>query len=322
MTTAPPRLLNLDAYRDLPKRRKASRPGALSPNDMLIFAAVVREGGVRKGALSLNVPPSTVSRQLASLEQVLGGKLVTRTTRRFQLTELGRSLQEQCARLEEVLQATAEVAARTATEPTGTLRVAASPMVGEELLPPVIAEYLRLYPTMSLSVSLSIEFVDLRRSGVDLALRTGDLQAAGDLYAVRLASSQKGIYASRAYLKARGTPKALADLKEHDCIVVGGPGDASWKFRSGAAQVQVQVSGPLRVDSYRLARSAAVDGVGIARMPQLLAQPAIEAGQLVPVLQSDWPKTTLYAVHASGSPVPPKIRAFIELLKKGMKQLS
>jgi DNA-binding transcriptional LysR family regulator len=319
--TALPSLLSLAVHRDLPKRRKAGRAGVLSPDDMLIFAAIVREGGVRKGALALDVPPSTVSRQLADLEQVLGGKLITRSTRRFQLTELGRSLLEQCDRLEQVMQATAEVAARSAKEPTGTLKVAASPMVGEELLPPVIAEYLRLYPSMSLEVSLSIEFVDLRRSGVDLALRTGDLQTAGDLYAVRLANSQKGLYASRSYLKARGTPRSLAELREHDCIMIGGRGEASWSFRSGAARVHVPVSGSLRVDSSRLARSAAINGVGIARLPQLLARPELEAGHLVPVLQGDWPKTTLYAVHASGSPAPPKIRAFIELLKLEMKNL-
>ena len=320
--TVPPRLPRLQVDAEPTKGRKAGRPGALSPDDMLIFAAVVREGGVRKGARSLDVPSSTVSRQLAGLEKVLGGTLITRTTRRFQLTELGRSLQEQCARLEDVLQATAEVAARTAKEPTGTLSVAASPLVGEELLPPVVAEYLRLYPTMSLRISLSDEFVDLRRSGVDLALRTGDLQAAGDLYAVRLASSQKGIYASRSYLKARGTPRSLAELKGHDCILVGGRSEGSWTFRSGAAQVQVPVSGSLRVNSFRLARSAAVDGVGIARLPQLLARPELEAGHLVPLLPSDWPKTTLYAVHSSGAPAPPKIRAFIELLKTGMKSFS
>src|SRR5262249_4227121 len=139
----------------------------------------------------------TASRQLASLERALGGRLVARSTRTFALTELGRELLEQCARLEAVLHDAQDVAARASREPAGTLRVAASPIIGEEYLPAVIAAYLRRFPRVRVDARLSVERVDLRRAGFDVAVRTGPLQEAGDLFASRLGSTRKGAFASR-----------------------------------------------------------------------------------------------------------------------------
>jgi DNA-binding transcriptional LysR family regulator len=306
-------------FRDHDVARRRGNPAAAKPvsaDDMLIFSAVAREGGVRRGAQALSLPRSTVSRQLAALERSLGGQLVSRSTRRFALTELGHTLQVQCARLEDVLKVTRDELSRAAREPSGTLKVAASPVVGEELLPPVIADYLRRFPQASVDVSLSVDFVDLRNAGFDLAIRTGPLQEAGDLFATRLGVSSKGLYASRAYLKRRGAPQAPADLAQHDCIVVGERRGTTWGFRSpGSAELHLPVTCRLRVDSYRLARSGALDGLGIARLPSLFARELVKTGELVPVLEPAWTRTTLYAVHTAGQPAPVKIRAFIELLR-------
>ena len=302
------------------QRRKRARV-PLSPNDMLTFSAVAREGGVRNGALVLGIPRSTVSRQLATLEKALGARLVARSTRRFALTEAGSLLLEQCTRLEQVMKATDEVLAQAAREPTGTLRVAASPIVGDEFLPQVIVEYLRRYPRVSVEVELSVDFVDLRRGGFDVAVRTGPIQEASDVYATRLGTSLKGLYASRAYLKAHGTPQTPQELETHDCIAVGGPKSTAWGFRFHGEERLVGVHGRLRVDSYRLARAAALAGVGIARIPDVFAKAAVESGDLVPILEKHWPRTVLYAVHTAGQPAPPKIRAFVDVLRSGMKQI-
>ena len=301
-------------------RSRSARP-KVSPDDMLTFAAVARAGGVRSGAVALGIPRSTVSRQLATLEEKLGARLISRSTRRFSLTEAGDRLVEQCARLEEVLKSTDEVLSHAAKEPTGTLRVAASPIVGEEFFPEVLAVYLRSFPQMTVEVALSVDFVDLRRAGFDLAVRTGPLQEAGDLYATRLGTSLKGHYASPGYLKARGAPLSPDELTSHDCITVGGPSKTAWAFRVGAAEKHVVVKGSLKVDSYRLARSAAAAGVGIARIPNVFATELVRDGSLVPVLERYWQRTVIFAVHASGQPAPPKIRAFIEVLRTVMKQV-
>ncbi len=301
------------------KTQKARGKAKLSPDDLLTFAAVVRAGGVRSGALALGMPRSTVSRQLSNLEKILGASLIARSTRRFALTEVGQRLVEQCERLEEVLKATDEVLSHAAKEPTGTLRVAASPIIGEEFLPSVISEYLRAYPQMNVDVRLSVDFVDLRRAGFDLAVRTGPLQEAGDLFATRLGTSLKGHYASAQYLKRKGTPLTPDELVDHDCITISG--SRAWAFKTGSAEKHVSVRGSFKADSYRLARSAAVEGVGIARLPDVFANPLVRDGSLVPLLEKYWQRAELFAVHAAGQPAPPKIRAFTELLKVSLRKI-
>jgi DNA-binding transcriptional LysR family regulator len=288
-------------------------------SDLVTFAAVARTGGIRRAAEALAVPRSTVSRQLAALERALGGKLVARSTRRFALTELGAALAEQCARLEDVLDGVERVAARSASEPAGTLRIATSPIIGEELLPHVIADYLARFPKVRVDVQLGVGFVDLRRSTIDLAVRTGPLQDASDLFATRLGTSLKGVYASRDYLETHGVPASPAELAEHECILIGSR-DAKWSFRGRGGESYVEVRERLVVDSPALARNACAAGAGIVRLPSLYAAALVERDELVPVLERFWQSTVLYAVHASGQPAPPKIRAFIEIVRAAMAQ--
>lgn len=314
--TALPRLLQLDHHSDglTPGR------GSIAPQDLLVFGAVAREGGVRRAAAALGVPRSTISRQLAGLERSVGSRLVSRSTRTFMLTELGQALLEQCSRLEEVMAATDGVVARAAGAPSGTLKVAASPVVGEEFLPEVLSAYLERFPGTRIDIELAVSYVDLKRGGVDVAVRTGPLEESGELYAVPLGQSVKGLYASRAYLQQHGTPETPDALARHACIVVGSGRSAVWSFKVRSHETHLAVSGPLRVDSYRLARSAAAEGVGIARLPTSFAKAMVASRELVPLLEETWQRATLYAVHAAGRPAPPKIRAFIELLKEVMKK--
>jgi DNA-binding transcriptional LysR family regulator len=285
-------------------------------SDLVTFAAVARAGGIRRGAEALAVPRSTVSRQLAALERAIGGRLVTRSTRRFALTELGTQLAERCARLQDILDEVQRITSRDTVEPTGTLRVAASPVIGEELLPEVIAAYLARFPNVRVEAQLAVEFVDVRKR-IDLAVRTGPIQDASDLFATRLGTSLKGHYASPEYVRTRGEPASPAELAQHACIATG---ESSWSFRARHGEVQIEVSDRLAVDSYAMARSACAAGVGIARMPSLYATSLVASGALVPVLERFWPRTTLYAVHATGQPAPPKIRTFVDLLRQAMRR--
>lgn len=295
------------------RKRRDSTP--LSPRDMLVFAAIARSGGVRSAADALGIPRSNVSRQLAELERAAGAKLVTRTSRRFSLTELGKRLLEKCEELETLMESSARLIAQSAQEPTGILTVAVSPVAGDELLADPIREYLQRHPAVRVDVRVSPEFVDLRRSGVDLAVRTGPLQSAADLYAVKLATYTKGTFASPEYLARRGTPSHPRELIDHDAVVVGSVAAQGWSFNLSGEQAYARVTPRVRSDSYRLARSAAADGAGIVRLPEFYAADLVAQRRLVPVLERFAPKLTLYAVHAASVPAPPKIRSFIELLK-------
>lgn len=298
-------------------RLAASR---LDPQDMLTFAAIARAGGIRGATAGLGAPRSTVSRRLAQLEAAVGAPLVVRTSRRFALTELGRALAGRCEQLEELLRASEDFVRRAAVEPAGVLRISAAPLLGEEVLPPVLAEYLRRYARVRVEVQVSADYVDLRR-GVDVALRTGALEDATDLFATRLGVIQVGHYAGPAYVRQRGAPEAPAELAQHDCIAVGGGSRPSvWMFRKGSREQRVDVVPRLRVDNFRVARAVAASGGGIVRLATFYATPLLDAGELVPILEDFWPRVPIFAVHSSGTPTPLKIRAFLDLVREVVRQ--
>ncbi len=287
----------------------------LDAESMRIFGALARAGGIRGAAAVLGVPRSTVSRRLAQLETEVGAPLVVRTARRFVLTEVGAALVPECERLEELLRGAEELARGASREPAGTLRVAVAPVIGEEVLPAIVAELVTRWPRLSVDVRLGVDYVDLRRAGVDVAVRTGAIDDATDLFATRLGTSITGCWASPAYLRANGAPETPAELTQHSCIVVGAAPHATWTFQSGSREQRVAVSGRLRVDSFRLARSLAALGAGVVRTARLFADPFVETGELVPVLERWWTKTPLHAVHAGPNPPPPKVRAFVDLAR-------
>jgi len=288
----------------------------LDPAAMLVFAALSRAGGVRGAAAMLGVPRSTVSRRLAALEGQVVAPLVVRTAGRCALTERGVALAERCGDLEELLSRTGEVVHRATGEPAGVLRIAAAPVLGEEVLPEIIAELTRRHPALGIEVRMSVDYVDLRKSGVDVALRATAGDDGTDLFAVRIGTSTTGCWASPAYLTARGEPRTPEELRSHECLLVGSTRAMSWSFRNQTREIRVPVTGRTRLDSLRLARDLAARGVGIVRVPRLFVEPLVKSGALVPVLSRFWPTTPLYAVHASGNPPPPKVRAFIDLARK------
>jgi DNA-binding transcriptional LysR family regulator len=290
-------------------------PAPIDPSTLVLLAAIVREGGIRAGAARLALPRSTVSRRLAELERRVGARLVVRTSRRFRVTDLGRALVDQANQIEELVRTSEQLIRRSATEPAGTLRVAVAPLLGEVLLPALLPPYLGRYPKVRVELQLAPEYLDLRRSNVDLALRQGPLFDTTELYAVRLGSSVTGCYASPRYLEARGVPGRLAELAAHDCIVVGDTG-ATWTFHERRGDLAIDVNPRVRVNDYRIAGALAASGAGITRLARFYAAARVAAGELVPVLEARWPRVPVYAVHTSVSPAPAKIRAFIDLARQ------
>jgi DNA-binding transcriptional LysR family regulator len=299
-----------------------SRPlPALDPGAMLVFAALARAGGVRAAASLLGAPRSTISRRLAELEEQAGAPLVVRTSQRFELTDLGRAMAERCEELEILLRRSRDTVVGASGEPHGVLRIVAAPVLGEEILPAVLGELLARYPRLSVEVRMSVDYVDLRKSDVDVALRAWPIEDASDLFAVRLGTSMTGCWVSPAYARARGTPATPGALASHDCIIVGNASPAMWTFQSPRREQRVLVSGRVRVDSFRLARDLAARGEGVARMAHILAEPLVASGDLVPVLERHWARTPLHAVHAGPNPPAPKVRAFIALARAAVTKV-
>jgi DNA-binding transcriptional LysR family regulator len=290
----------------------------LDPERMLVFAAIARTGGVRGAASVLGIPRSTVSRRLADLERQAGGSLVLRTSRRFALTELGAALVGPCAELEDLLGRADDLVRRASREPSGVLRVSAAPVLGEEILPDLLSRLLSRHPRLSVDARLTVDYADLRRGGVDVALRAWPIEDSSDVFAVRLGTSTTGCWVSPAYARERGVPGTPAELRAHNCILVGSASPVIWLFRAGRGEQRVTVNGRARVDSFRVACALAVRGAGIVRTARTLADRLVASGELVPVLEPYWIKTPLHAVHAGPNPPSPKVRAFIDLARDAM----
>jgi DNA-binding transcriptional LysR family regulator len=293
----------------------AKRVGAdIDPETMLVFAALAREGGVRGAARELGMPRSTVSRKLAELEASVATPLVVRTARRFSLTDVGTELAKRCEELEAILRASRELVRDAASEPTGTLRVTIAPVLGEEILAAIVSELILRHPRLAIEAKLGVGFADLRRSGIDVAIRTGAPEDATDLFALRLGTSITGCYVGAGYAKKHDLPKTPPDLADHECILVG-PTPVKWSF---ARDVTVTVSGRLRVDNFRVARDVAARDAGVLRTASVFAEPLVARGELVPILERWWPSVPIHAVHAGPNPPPPRVRVFLEAAKKAV----
>jgi DNA-binding transcriptional LysR family regulator len=287
---------------------------SIDADTMLVFAMLARAGGVRGAARALGMPRSTVSRKLAELETAVAAPLVVRTARRFALTDLGKQLAARSEQLEAVVRDTYELVRDASIEPSGTLRVAVAPVLGEEILPAIVAELIRRYPRLSVDAQLSVGYSDLRRSGIDVALRAAALEDATDLYAHKLGVSITGCWVGPDYAAEHGTPRTPAELADHSCIVMGPP-PIKWAF---ARHPPVTVGGRLRLDNFRVARDAAARGAGVLRTAEVFARPLVARGELVPILERWWPTIPIYAVHAGPTPASPGVRAFIDVANKAV----
>jgi DNA-binding transcriptional LysR family regulator len=290
--------------------------GTLDPETLRVFAALARAGGVRGAGRELGMPRSTVSRKLAELEAAVAMPLVVRTARRFELTGLGHQLAAKSEELEAVLASSRQLVRDAAAEPTGTLRVAVAPVLGEEILAPLVAELVRRHPRLSIDARLSVDYSDLRRSAIDVALRASAVEDATDVFAQKLAMSLTGCWVSPDYAARCGVPKTPAELATHECIVMSAA-PVRWTF---ARVSPVTVTGRLRLDNFRVARDAAAAGAGVLRTAAVFAEPLVARGELVPILERWWPSVPIYAVHARAKPAPPHVRVFVAAVREAISR--
>jgi DNA-binding transcriptional LysR family regulator len=212
--------------------------------------------------------------------------------------------------------------ANKSEDTAGRLRVSAPVTLAETLLGEAVAEYLARHPQMRLELVLTDRHVDLVEEKFDLAFRTGTLRDTS-VVARELGRGQLRCFASREYLRERGTPRTPRDLRRHECILFTPVAPRGrWMFRSRGRAMEVPVRGRLVVNSIPLAVQAAARGLGIARLPGALVMEGLAANQLVEVLDAYAPPAQpVYAVYASGGRVSPAARAFLEVAKRHLQRL-
>ncbi len=279
------------------------------------FVQVFDAGGFSSAARQHGRSKALLSKYVTDLEDYLGVRLMNRTTRKLSLTEAGEAYyREASGLLQQLDDLDATITDQTA-EPRGLLRVSAPRNFGESTLAPAIFEYLKTYPKVQLDLRLEDRYVDLIDEGIDVALRISTL-ADSSLIARKIADMHVVIGAAPELLKKTGTPKHPEDLRHLPCIIdVNLQGQSNWRFTEGGKTISVPVTGPLRVNSPLAARTAAVMGLGFVVLPSYLAEPAVQRGDLVPVLPGFLPTgQTLQAVYPHRRHLAGKVRALIDHL--------
>ncbi len=285
-------------------------------NAALLFVRVVECGSLRGAARALGVPKSTVSRKLADLEARLGARLLQRTTRRIGLTEVGRGyFAKASAAVAALLDAERGVGDHVG-EPRGTLRITAPLNFGPLLIGPAVVELLTRYPKVDVELDLSERVVDMVREGFDVAVRAGPLPDSS-LVARRIGAGAMHVYGSPRYFRRHGRPRAPADLAAHDGLVFASiPGP--WVFVVDGEPLPVRVKRRIVTNDLQLLRSAAVSGLGVARLPDVLAAPLVRAKKLERVLaEFAPPPAPVHVVYPSARLVSPAVRALVEILESG-----
>lgn len=285
--------------------------------DIGLFLRVLDLGSISAAARSLDLSVAVASQRLQRLERDLGVRLLHRTTRRLHATPEGAVLAEQGRALVDDLEALSTSLRQAGTGVSGTLRITTSSSFGRLYVSPLLPEFLRQHPGLTMSVNLTDDVLDLVSAGFDLAIRIGALDDS-TLVARRLANNRRLLCASPDYLRERGIPQTPQDLARHDCLVlVGSLGRQDlWRLGDGkGGEMAVRVRGRIEANTGELLSDAALAGFGIALHSTWHVCADLRAGRLVQVL-ADYPvaDTGIYAVMPQRRLVPPRVRAFVDFL--------
>jgi len=284
---------------------------------MQVFTRVAALGSLSAAARALGMSQTMATKHVAAVEERLGVKLLHRTTRRLTLTEAGRHYLDAAERvLAELEDAEAAVSAER-LEARGTLRVNVPVSFGIREIAPLLPEFARSHPSVTVDLGLNDRVVDLIEEGWDMAVRIGRV-AESTMIVRKLAPCRTALCAAPAYLAERGTPRRVSDLKDHNCLgytLSRALGSDRWSFGIDGA-VTVPISGNLRVNNGDALVAAAIAGQGLIYQPTFLVNGEIRAGRLVSVTL-DHPAIEVagvFALYPADRRPPAKVRTFIDFL--------
>ncbi|ACL62610.1 LysR family transcriptional regulator [Methylobacterium nodulans] len=280
---------------------------------MRIFVRVADSGGFSGAARQLNMSPPAVTRAVAALEDLIGTRLLTRTTRSVKLTEAGGRYLEDCRRILADIEEAEAAAAGSYATPSGLLTVTAPVQFGRIYVLPVITEYLSRYSAVTARALFVDRVINMVEEGADVGVRIGHLADSG-LTATRVGTVRRVVCAAPSYLDRYGAPKEPRDL--HDHAVIGSTsvgGLAEWRF-GGGRRTAVTVRPRLICTTIDAALAAAIDGHGIVRLLSYQVAPALAEGRLRTVFDDQEEEAMpIHVVSSDGRRAPAKVRAFIDL---------
>ncbi|MEQ9243267.1 LysR family transcriptional regulator [Roseovarius indicus] len=281
--------------------------------------AISRRGSFRAAALDLGMSTSALSNAIAKLEGQLGVRLFNRTTRSVSLTEAGHRFVDQVSpAVRDIHQALDTVRSQQET-PSGTLRINTFATAAQEILSPLVLEFLKRFPKVQIDLVTEGNLVDIVADGFDFGVRSQHL-VPSDMIAIPLGPPRRhAVVAAPSYLENREVPRVPSDLKAHPCIRVRLPNGAlfRWQFESDGQPVQVDVDGPITLDEASLARTAVLNGLGIGYFMESNVRDDIAAGRLVRLLDEWTPPTAPLCLYYPSRRNPTAaFKVFVDLARE------
>ena len=294
----------------------------LELGDLQVFAKVVETESLTKTGLILGLPKSTISRRLSRLEDHLGVQLLHRSTRAVTVTQDGAIFFEFCLRSLGVLRDGERALQNRRAVPQGVVRVAIPYVLGQSLIGPLLADFLEHYPDVRLVSVLSDDAVGLLKAGFDVALAVGPF-ADSELVAVKLGTTECGIFGAPGYFERKGTPQNHVELPRFDLLAAGTLDRRHrWSLHKGKEEVSVEFSPRLICNDLILLRQAALSELGIASLPAFLCKHDLAEGRLVEVLPG-WQAVDMsfYALFSDPKGVPERVRSLIDYLVEHLRPM-
>jgi DNA-binding transcriptional LysR family regulator len=287
--------------------------------DLTAFVAVADKLSFRAASERLGVTPSALSHTIRQLEERLGVRLLQRTTRSVSLTDAGGRLLERLQPAMDQIAGALKDLDDKRRRPSGRLRVYATSMAAATVIAPVWTRFLLTYPEVQLELEVGYGALDIVANGFDAGIGPEE-HAAADMIAVRVTGPMRvAVVGAPSYFARRPAPGTPADLAAHSCIQGRNGTDRGgirWEFECDGRPQRIPVDGPVIVNGPEFAVRAAVDGLGIAYVPDALAAPFLCTGQLIRVLEKWSPATEgLFLRHAGHRQTPTALRALIDMVR-------
>jgi DNA-binding transcriptional LysR family regulator len=280
---------------------------------MQAFVRVVEAGSFVRAAERLGLSTSSLSRQIADLEEHLGARLLNRTTRRLSLSESGQAFYERSVLLLADLEEAESIAGQIVATPRGTIRITCSHFFARHPIAPAIAAFVERYPQVKFDVVVSDRIVDLVEEGFDLAVRVGRI-GSDQLVARKIGETELVLCGAPDYLQRHGSPAAPADLAGHVTLSYAYAPTTTWRlFDAAGAGHEVRVGGSLHANSGEMLVAAAVAGLGLVYEPDFLVRDDLQAGRLVRLMPGfAGARADIWAVYPSRRHLSVKVRLFVE----------
>ena len=303
---------------------KSGEPGLDRFTEIELFVQVAETGSLSRAAEALQLSNAAASRHLTALEERLGVRLVERNTRRLYLTDTGAEFFSRAKNILADLKDAEATVNAAALNPTGTLRVTASLSFAMHHVAPLLKEYTRRFPNVTVHVEAANRYFDIIDNNIDVAIRTREFEPDSNVTIRRLAETRRILAAAPRYLAEHGFPKTPDELQRHNMLIytyANNPNELRFT-RAGQTSV-VTIKGLLESNDGQILRAAALDGMGILVQPTYIVYDDIVAGRLVPLLD-DWdlPRLTINLAYPSRKQLSAKVRTFIDFIAEHFAKMN